>query len=157
MGLTEFTVLAVSARPATEPFVQRACPQTARTSDDLYRLGYRVIGTDTVVAAIEIPAALLEEAISSNLTLSCRLTPDGNVIPESSFECGRSSRTRMWTDSLPLDQLVRATLTPQNLHLEEATIASLKTMLQRLEEAASLVKAALAQRTLWAKDHDMKS
>ncbi|MCP1843657.1 hypothetical protein ACVIHI_003424 [Bradyrhizobium sp. USDA 4524] len=154
--MTEFTVLALSAR-TIEPFVERVCLQKTRASDDLYRFGYRVVGTDTVVAAIEIPARLLEEAISSNLTLSCRLTPDGNVIPESSLEHGRAFPTGIWADSMPLDQLIRATLTPQNLHLEEATIANLTTLLQRLEDSAKVVRDALARCAQGAKRHGMEN
>ncbi|MET4418850.1 hypothetical protein [Bradyrhizobium sp. RT3a] len=112
--------------------------------DDLYRLGYRVSETGTVVAAIEIPAWLLEEAISSNLTSSCRLTPDGSLISESSFEYGKAC-AGIGISPMPLDQLIRATLAPQNLHMEEATAANLRTMLQRLEESTSVVREALAR------------
>lgn len=146
-------VLGHSARPAIEPFVERVCSYQTSPSDNLYRLGYRAIGTDTIVAAIEIPARLLEETISSNLRLSCRLTPDGNVVPESSFQNDKNCSTGTWTGPLSLDQLMRATLAPQNLHLEEATIANLSTLLQRLEDSANLVRAALARCTEEAKQH----
>lgn len=141
---------ALSAPQAIEPFVE--CASQRGQADHLYRLGYRLVGADNVVAAIEIPARLLEEAISSNLALSCRLTPDGDLIPEFSFERGRSSSTR--ASPLPLDQLVRATLTSQNLHMEEAKIASLTTMLQRLEASVDVVRGALAER---AKHHGIEN
>ncbi|MCC8940234.1 hypothetical protein H8A99_28170 [Bradyrhizobium sp. Arg68] len=147
--MMEFTILALPARQVIEPFVERACLPNPSTSDNLYRFGYRIVGTETVVAAIEIPAGLLEEAVSSSLMLTCRLTPDGDVIPELSFEHGRASPTSptgIWVESSPLDQLIRATLTPQNLHLEEATTANLSTLLQRLEDSASLVRDELAGR-----------
>lgn len=139
--------MALSVRQAVEPFVERVGLLKTRTSDDLYRLGYKVVGIDTVVAAIEIPANLLEGAISSSLTLSCRLTPDGCVILESSFELGRASTTGTRADLLQLDQLVQAALTPKNLHLEEATTANLTTLLQRLETSANVVRDALARGT----------
>ncbi|WP_186467824.1 hypothetical protein [Bradyrhizobium stylosanthis] len=136
--------MALAARQAMEPFAERVCRGNARTADDLYRFGYRVGETGTVVAAIEVPARLLEEAISSNLTSSCRLTPDGNLISESSFEYGNASAA-MSIAPMPLDQLIRATLAPQNLHMEEATVSNLRTMLQRLEEATSVVRETLAR------------
>ena len=113
-------------------------------ADDLYRFGYRVSETGTVVAAIEIPARLLEEAISSNLTSSCRLTPDGNLISGSSFEYGKASAERR-ISQVPLDQLIRTTLAPHNLHMEEATIADLRIMHERLEESISVVRETLAR------------
>ena len=112
--------------------------------DDLYRLGYRDSETGIVVAAIEIPVGLLEEAISSNLTSSCRLTPDENLVSESSFEYGGAS-IGISIPPMPLDQLIRATFAPQNLHMEEATIANLRAMLQRLEESTSVVRETLAR------------
>ncbi|WP_445217113.1 hypothetical protein ACKWRH_34165 [Bradyrhizobium sp. Pa8] len=136
--------MALAARQAIEPFAERVRLGNARTPDDLYRFGYRVSETGTVVAAIEIPAGLLEEAISSNLTSSCRLTPDGDLISESSFDYGNASAA-MSTSPMPLDQLIRATLAPQNLHMEEATVANLRTMLQRLEESTSAVRETLAR------------
>jgi len=140
----EFAVLGFSSQQTIEPFVERVCLHQTRPFDNLYRFGYRVVGTDTIVAAIEIPARLLEE-VSSNLRLSCRLSPDGNVMPESSFHSdNRASSTGTRTGPLPLDQLMRATLAPQNLRMEEATIADLTTLLQRLEDSANLVKEALA-------------
>jgi len=146
----EFAVLGFSSQQTIEPFVERVCLHQTRPFDNLYRFGYRVVGTDTIVAAIEIPARLLEE-VSSNLRLSCRLSPDGNVMPESSFHNDRASSTGTWTGPLPLDQLIRSTLAPQNLHMEEATIADLTTLLQRLEDSANLVRDALAQCTEKAK------
>ncbi|WP_223975737.1 hypothetical protein [Bradyrhizobium sp. RD5-C2] len=134
----------LSTRQEIEPFFECACLPKTRAADHLYRFGYRIVGTDTVVAAIEIPARLLEEAVSSNLTLSCRLTPDGDVIPEASFENSGASSTGVCP--LPLDQLIRATLAPQNIHMEEATTANLKTMLQRLEQSANVVRDALARK-----------
>lgn len=122
-------------------------------ADDLYRLGYRVSETGTVVAAIEIPARLLEEAISSNLTSSCRLTPDGNLISELSFEYGNAP-AGISISPMPLDQLIRATLNPQNLHMEEATIADLRAMLQRLEESTRAVRDTLAR---YVREEDSKS
>lgn len=137
--------MALSVRQVVEPFVERVGLLKTRASDDLYRLGYRVVGIDTVVAAIEIPANLLEDAISSSLTLSCRLTPDGCVIPESSFELGQASTGGTRGDLLQLDQLIQATLTPENLRLEEATTANLTTLLQRLEMSANVVRDVLAR------------
>jgi len=136
--------LALSTLRAIEPFAERVCLGNARTVDDLYRLGYRDSETGIVVAAIEIPVGLLEEAISSNLTSSCRLTPDGNLVSESSFEYGGAS-IGISIPPMPLDQLIRATFAPQNLHMEEATIANLRAMLQRLEESTSVVRETLAR------------
>ncbi len=139
--------MGLSPRQAIEPFVERVGLQQTRPFGDLYRFGYRAVGTDTIVAAIEIPARLLEEEISSNLRLSCRLSPDGNVTPESSIQNDGGSSTRTWAGSQPLDQLIRSTLAPQNLRMEEATIADLTILLQRLEDSASLVRDALAHCT----------
>ncbi|APO50215.1 hypothetical protein ACVIW2_004508 [Bradyrhizobium huanghuaihaiense] len=147
--------MALAARQAVEPFAERVCLGNAGTADDLYRFGYRISETGAIVAAIEIPAELLEEAISSNMALSCRLTPDGDLIPEFSFERGRTSSNGALI--LPIDQLIRATLTPQNLHMDEATIVSLTTMLQRLEASVNVVRDALARCTDRAKDQSFEN
>jgi hypothetical protein len=149
--MMEFSALALSAQQAIEPFVERACLPGTAVTDHLYRFGYRIVRTDIVLAAIEVPARVVEEAISCGLTLSCRLTPDGDVVPECSFE--NDWPNPKGASPLPLNQLVRATLAPQNLHIEEATIANLTTMLQRLEEAANDVREALARRPDGTKEH----
>jgi hypothetical protein len=147
----EFSALAFSAQQAIEPFVERASLPGTVVADHLYRFGYKIVRTGIVVAAIEVPSSLVEEAISSGLTLSCRLTPDGDVVPECSFE--NSWSHPKGGSPLPLNQLIRATLAPKNLHVEEATIANLTTLLRRLEEAANDVREALARRTDGAKEH----
>lgn len=134
--------MTLSERQAIEPFVECTCLPNTCTADHLYRFGYRIVGSDNVVAAVEIPSRILEEAVLSKLTLSCRLTPDGDVIPQSMFEHGKAPSAG--SSPLSLDQLIRATFTPKNLYMEEATIANLTTMLQRLEESASVVRDALA-------------
>jgi len=48
---------------------------------------------------------------------------------------------------LQLDQLIQAALTPEKLHLEEATTANLMTLLQRLEASANVVREVLARGT----------
>ncbi|MES5483343.1 hypothetical protein QMZ05_11360 [Bradyrhizobium sp. INPA03-11B] len=149
-------MLAASARQAIEPFVERVCLLETSTSGSSYRFGYRIVGTDIVVAAIEIPAKLLEEAISSSLTLWCRLTPDGDVIPEASFEQDNVSSTGMRASRLSLDQLIRVTLAPQNLRMEEATIENLTSMLLILERSASIARDALARCTQRANEHNIQ-
>lgn len=143
--------MGLSPLQAIEPFVELVGLQQIRPFDDLYRFGYRAVGTDTIVAAVEIPARLLEEEISSNLRLSCRLSPDGNVTPELSIQNDRASSTGTWAGPQPLDQLIRSTLAPQNLRMEEATIADLTTLLRRLEDSVSVVRDALARCTEKAK------
>jgi hypothetical protein len=149
--MVEFSVLALSAQQAIEPFVERAGSPGTSLADYHYRFGYKIVGTGIVVAAIEVPSKVVEDAISSGLTLSCRLTPDGDVVPECSSENGWPNTKTM--SPLPLNVLVRATLAPQNLHIEEATIANLTTMLRRLEEAASDVRETLALCTNSAEEH----
>jgi hypothetical protein len=139
-------VVGLLGRQEIEPFVERDSLRPIYASDSPYRFGYRVVGTDTVVAAIEIPASLVFKEISSRLRLSCRLTPDGNVAPEVSFQGDFSCSTAASASPRPIDQLVISALAPEDLRMEEATIADLVVLLQRLKDSADLVRSALTRR-----------
>ncbi|HVR59562.1 MAG TPA: hypothetical protein VMT72_22345 [Pseudolabrys sp.] len=145
--------MGASAQQVIEPFIERLGLHQARRSDGAYRFGYRAVGTENVVASVEIPTTLVEEMILCGSRLSVRLTPDGQVIPELSFQNHAASSIEKWSGPLPLDRLISAALAPQNLHMEEATTEELATLLKRLEDSASLVKAMLTLCTEDAKQH----
>ncbi|MET4177884.1 hypothetical protein ABIB99_009023 [Bradyrhizobium sp. LA6.1] len=151
--MTEFAILGTSAQQVIEPFIERVGLCQVHPFDSFYRFGYRAVGAETVVASVEIPARLVEEMIPCGSRLSVKLTPDGQVISELSFQNHAGSSIEKCSGPLPLDQLIRAALAPQNLHMEEATTEDLTNLLQRLEDSANLVRAALTRCTEDAKQH----
>ena len=50
---------------SAEPFIEAVGPVRDIVGASAYRVGYRVHGTGEVIAAIEIPAQIVEEAVTS--------------------------------------------------------------------------------------------
>jgi hypothetical protein len=146
--------LGALAQQGIEPFTEHLSLHQGRQSDGSYRFKYRAVGTENVVASVEIPTRLVEEMILCGSRLSVRLTPDGQVISELSFQNHAASSIEKWAGPLPLDQLICAALAPQNLCMEEATTEELTILLQRLEDSAKLVRAVLTRCTEDTKQHN---
>jgi hypothetical protein len=144
--------LDASAQQVIEPFIERLGLDQSRPTYGSYRFGYRAVGTENVVASVEIPTRQVEEMILCGSRLSVRLTPDGHVIPELSFQNHAAPSIEKWSSALPLDQVICAALAPQNLYMEEATAEELTTLLQRLEDS-NHVRAVLTRCTEAAKQH----
>jgi hypothetical protein len=107
------------------------------------RIGYRRQNGE-VVSEIIVSARLLEEALYSSISIDLALSADGVVsasLSESvtNNQGGRSVRA--------IDDLLRATLTKKNLHVEEASVSQLRELLNRLEKSIDMVRHAIDQMT----------
>lgn len=126
-------------------------PQTVLPFVDLFsrpdgrfaRVGYRTAGFDYALASVELPIQLLEQAVASGLDLSTRITPSGHVV---SYICGRSEAAPLDLRFVTsIDRLISQTVSPSNLHLEEASSNDLKELLKSLELAMEHVRTALGR------------
>ena len=54
---------------SAEPFFEAVGPARDVVGATAYRIGYRIQGTGDVLAAIEIPAEIVEEAVTSKLSI----------------------------------------------------------------------------------------
>ena len=123
---------------SAEPFIEAVGPVRDVVGASAYRIGYRVHGTGEVIAAIEIPAQIVEEA--SKLSISVTMSPTGELSATSS-SCAATFDSAL----IPTDVLVAQVVAPENLRLEEAGPEDLRTLLVRLERSVTCVKDALAR------------
>jgi hypothetical protein len=125
---------------SAEPFIEAVGPVRDVIGASAYRVGYRVHGTGEVIAAINIPAQIVEQAVTSKLSISVTMSPTGELSATSS-SCAATF------DSAPIaiDILVAQVVAPENLHLEEADPDELRTLLVRLERSVTCVKDALTR------------
>ena len=127
----------MSAISSIEPFVERI-----RAFEEC-RIGYRRQSGE-IVSEIIISASLLQEALRSSTSIDLALSADGLVsasLSESATSDGEGQSVRA------IDDLLRATLTKKNLHLEEASASQLRELLTRLENSVSMVRDAIDQMT----------
>ena len=122
---------------SAEPFIEAVGPVRDVVGASAYRVGYRVHGTGEVIAAINIPAELVEEAVTSKLSISVTMSPTGEL-------SATSSSCVATFDSAPIviDVLVAQVVALENLRLEPD---ELRTLLIRLERSVTCVKDALAR------------
>jgi hypothetical protein len=125
---------------SAEPFIEAVGPVRDVVGVSAYRVGYRVHGTGEVIAAINIPAQIVEQAVSSKLSISVTMSPTGELSATSS-SCAATFDSPL----IPIDALVARVVAPENLHLEEAGGDELRTLLVRLERSVTCVKGALAR------------
>lgn len=123
-----------------EPFVERIGPAQDAIGASAYRFGYRTEATRDVFSAIEIPAEIVEEAVTSKLSISATMSPTGEISATSS-----ACAARIASPLIPVDVLVAQVVAPDNLRLEEAGADELRTLLVRLERSITCVKDALAR------------
>lgn len=91
--------------------------------------------------SVELPIQLLEQAVASGLDLTTRITPSGKIV----------SDIRGWSETAltdlrlvtSIDILISQAVSPNNLRLEEASLAELHELLKSLESGIEHVKAAL--------------
>jgi hypothetical protein len=130
--------------PPVEPFVERLGAAQDVVGVSVYRFGYRTEATKDVLSAIEIPAEIVEEAVTSKLSISVTLSPTGEVT--AALEESTPAYVANFDSTLiPIDALVAQVVAPENLHLEEAGGDELRTLLVRLERSVTCVKDALAR------------
>lgn len=127
--------------PNLEPFIERAGMASPHVS--AYRFGYRLDGV--VISAVDLPVETVEDLLVSRARLSARITPCGKIVPEISIpnvlgEVGHEGRI-----VLSIDDLMRETLRPETMRMEEATSADLVLLLSCLKRSVTLVKEMLDQ------------
>jgi hypothetical protein len=114
-----------------EPFVERI------QARDEYR---RRDGE--IVSAIVVSVSLLAEALYSSCLIDLTLSADGFVSASLSESTDSASYPRTIR---AIDDLLRATLSKRNLHLEEASTSQLIALLGRLEDSVTMVRHAVSQ------------
>ncbi|WP_316205331.1 hypothetical protein [Bradyrhizobium sp. SZCCHNS3004] len=124
-----------------EPFIEILGVTSPQA--DAYRFGYRLDGA--VVSAVDLPAELVEKILILKTRLSIHITPSGEIVPELSFPSVVGKITHAERTDPSIDDLMRETLNPEMLRMEEATSADLALLLERLQRSASLVKDMLDQ------------
>jgi hypothetical protein len=123
-----------------EPFIE--APAANSLCAKVYRFGYRLGGT--VVTAIDLPAETVENLLFSKTRLSVRITPCGDIIPELSSSDPPGEDVGYVAEIVfSIDELIRETLTPKALRMEEATAEDLARLFSRLECSIALVKMAM--------------
>lgn len=117
----------------------------AEVAGDTYRFGYRTVGVNDYVSAVEVPIQIVEQTVLMRASLTVRIGPDGTVFSHmlSSHATDATSDPLAHVD--PLDVLVRRVVDTENLRMEEASVSDLNTLLQRLERSIGLVKDAIRQ------------
>jgi hypothetical protein len=80
---------------AVEPFVERIGPAQAIVCASAYRFGYRAETTKVVLAAIEIPAEIIENAVTSKLSISITMSPAGELAATATDTYARARLSRM--------------------------------------------------------------
>ena len=128
-----------------EPFIDALGKARDVVGATAYRLGYRVHGTGDVIVAIEIPAEIVEEAVTSKLSISVGMSPDGGLVPTLGNSTSTACALTLNSAQMTIDGLVAQVVTPENLRLEEAGADELKGLLTRLERSIAYVKDALAR------------
>jgi len=123
----------------SEPFIERIERSAPTVAAETIRFGYRPAETPTIIAAIDLPADVFER-FTASLTPVARITPKGTVF--SSFTSA-STEQGLVAACQPIDDLVRATVDADNLFMEEATIADLTMLFQRLENSLTYVASAI--------------
>jgi len=119
--------------PSLEPFVERI------QARDEYQIGYRRRDGE-IVSAIVVSVSLLAEALHSSSLIDLALSADGFVSASLSESTDSASTPRTIR---AIDDLLRATLSKRNLHLEEASTSQLIALLGRLEDSVSMVRHAV--------------
>ena len=125
---------------SAEPFIEAVGPVRDVVGASAYRVGYRVHGTGEVIAAIDIPAQMVEQAVTSQLSISVMMSPTWELSAMSS-SCAATFDSAL----IPTDVLVAQVVAPENLRFEEAGPEELRTLLIRLERSVTCVKEALAR------------
>lgn len=128
----------VDAHPPTvEPFVDLI----RRPNGRFARVGYRAAELDLILASVELPIQVLEQAVTSGLELSTTVTPAGEIVSHV-FGSSQSALSDI-RSATSIDTLVSQTVSPNNLRLEEASTTELSELLKSLELAIEHARAAL--------------
>ena len=105
--------------PAVEPFGERVSPVRNSLNGGTYRFGYRLELTKEVLSTVDIPADVVERALTAGLALSARMSPTGDVAPTLVGSGDAIAPNVVWVaDSI--ERLVADAVDAGNVHLEEA-------------------------------------
>jgi hypothetical protein len=128
---------------SVEPFVERIGP--AQTSAGAYRFGYRLERTKDILTSIVIQADAVEPILTAGMVISARMSPAGDVSPAIVRSEDTLVAPSFHLDARSIERLVADAVSPDNLKLEEASVAELEILLGRLNRAVALVAEALAR------------
>lgn len=125
--------------PQAEPFGQPSAAEPSGNSSEMFRFGYRIPGTHTVLAAIEIPLSVVLQSIPQEMSVG--LSQNGAVVARINIDqlgecCG--------IKEVSLVQLVEELIEPHRLSLEEFKASDLEVLLRTLEGSIQLVKTAIS-------------
>lgn len=125
--------------PQVEPFGEVLRFNDAGHSNKILRFGYRCAGTNTVLASIAVPLAVVQRILPYEV--SARLDPSGTIYVSLELrELGGSAHF----EEISLVHLVEQLLESHNLSMEEIEASELETLLRTFETSIQRVKAALA-------------
>jgi hypothetical protein len=127
-----------------EAFLEVGAERAHPTNPISYRAGYRCVETGEIICSIEIPASIAESTIFAHSNLLIATTPDGHI---KSAVRGLDSdlNTSQLMACEPLDASFARSLDSENLRMEEATVADLEVLLQRLNHSTNLVREAIGR------------
>ena len=105
----------------------------------MLRFGYRLAGTDIILAAIEVPLCVVQQSIPQEVQL--RLNQDGTIVASPSFDgAGRCRGIK----EISLVQLVEELIEPHHLSMEEIKASDLEKLLRSLENSFQLVRTTVS-------------
>lgn len=128
-----------------EAFLEVGSNGTGPARPPSYRAGYRYVDTGGIICAIELPASIAESTILAHSSIEIGTTPDGCVVSTVRGVAGSDSNEGQPIVSEPIDAFIARSLDLGNLRMEEATVADLETLLQRLNHSARLVRETIYQ------------
>lgn len=115
------------------PFVERGSSN--------WTLGYRDASSAIVLASVEVPSELIENAFFSNVSVEIALLNDGAIV---SVANGMASACSFAKTIVSVDVLVESFLSKKNLHMEEVTENELKILLEKLQKSVQAVQRTIA-------------
>jgi hypothetical protein len=122
----------------------------AEVTGDTCRFEYRTVGIGDSVSEIELPLAIVEQAVLTRASITAKVSLDGTVISHMRMPHVAGSTIDLPTGLASIEALVQKAVDSENLRMEEATSADLRMLLQRLEDSVRSVKSAI---TKWQAQH----
>jgi hypothetical protein len=127
-----------------QPFVELLGTDRQVMGPTGYRFGYRNPATGEAVCTVDVPAATVEQALMSQLSLSVTMSADGKITahflePDDVVAAGVAAISRS------IDDMVAQGTSPDELSRENPSASDLKSLLARLEHSVALVRAALVR------------
>ncbi|MCP3402792.1 MULTISPECIES: hypothetical protein [unclassified Bradyrhizobium] len=107
----------------------------------MFRIGYRISGTDTVLTFTEVPFSVVRQWIPQEISVSVSLRQNGGLI--ASLELGETAERNVLKE-VSLVQLVQELIEPHRLSMEEVKTSDLDVLLLALESSAQFVRTAIS-------------